>query len=109
VPAVPADCGASEFPQECGLDAWISYTKGCYLGQEVMARIQSMGSLRRILRRVSGSVSAGQELKSPEGKVVGTVRSAAGDVGLALVSVDVPEGAVLGEVRIGAPAQMPAR
>ena len=109
VPSVPADCGANEFPQECGLDAWVSYTKGCYLGQEVMARIQSMGSLRRILRRVSGPVSVGQELKTPEGKVVGTVRSAAGDVGLALVSVDLAEGTVLGGVRIGAPAQMPAR
>ncbi len=109
VPAVPADCGANEFPQECGLDAWVSYTKGCYLGQEVMARIQSMGSLRRILRRVSGPVSVGQELKTPEGKVVGTVRSAAGDAGLALVSVDLAEGALLGAVRIGAPAAMPAR
>jgi folate-binding protein YgfZ len=109
VPAVPADCGANEFPQECGLEAWVSYTKGCYLGQEVMARIQSMGSLRRILRRVSGVVVVGQELRTPEGKAVGTVRSAAGDVGLALVSVDVPEGAVLGEVRIGAPALMAAR
>jgi folate-binding protein YgfZ len=109
IPAVPADCGANEFPQECGLEAWVSYTKGCYLGQEVMARIQSMGSLRRILRRVSGVVSVGQELKSPEGKVLGTVRSAARDVGLALVSVDLPEGAVLGEVRIGAPAQMAIR
>ena len=109
VPAVPADCGANEFPQECGLEAWVSYTKGCYLGQEVMARIQSMGSLRRILRRVSGVVVVGQELKSPEGKVLGTVRSAAGDVGLALVSVDLAEGSVLGEVRIGAPAQMAVR
>ncbi|NBV49572.1 MAG: folate-binding protein YgfZ, partial [Verrucomicrobia bacterium] len=109
VPAVPADCGANEFPQECGLEAWVSYTKGCYLGQEVMARIQSMGSLRRILRRVSGSVTVGQELKTPEGKTAGVVRSAAGDVGLALVSVDLPEGAELGGVRLGAPAVMPAR
>jgi len=109
VPAVPADCGANEFPQECGLDAWVSYTKGCYLGQEVMARIQSMGSLRRILRRVSGPVSVGQELRTPEGKVLGAVRSAAGDVGLALVSVDLPEGSVIGEVRLGAPALMPVR
>jgi folate-binding protein YgfZ len=109
VPAVPADCGANEFPQECGLEAWVSYTKGCYLGQEVMARIQSMGSLRRILRRVSGSVTVGQELKTPEGKAAGVVRSAAGDVGLALVSVDLPEGAELGGVRLGAPAVMPAR
>jgi folate-binding protein YgfZ len=109
VPAVPADCGANEFPQECGLDAWVSYTKGCYLGQEVMARIQSMGSLRRILRRVSGPVSVGQELKTSEGKVMGTVRSAAGDIGLALVSVDLPEGSVIGEVLIGVPALMPVR
>ncbi|MFZ9978372.1 MAG: YgfZ/GcvT domain-containing protein [Opitutales bacterium] len=109
VPAVPADCGANEFPQECGLEAWVSYAKGCYLGQEVMARIQSMGSLRRILRRVTGPVAVGQELKTPEGKVVGIVRSAAGDVGLALVSVDLTEGLLLGSVRIGAPAQMPAR
>ena len=109
IPAVPVDCGANEFPQECGLDTWVSYTKGCYLGQEVMARIQSMGSLRRILRRVSGPVSVGQELRTPEGKVLGAVRSAAGDVGLALVSVDLPEGSVIGEVRLGAPAQMAAR
>jgi folate-binding protein YgfZ len=109
IPAVPADCGAGECPQECGLDAWVSYTKGCYLGQEVMARIQSMGSLRRILRQVSGPVVVGQELKTPEGKNAGVVRSAAGDVGLALVSVDLPEGTGLGGVRIGAPAQMPTR
>ena len=109
IPAVPVDCGANEFPQECGLEAWVSYTKGCYLGQEVMARIQSMGSLRRILRRVSGPVSVGQELKTPEGKVAGTVRSAVGNVGLALVSVDLPEGSVIGEVRLGTPALMPAR
>jgi len=109
VPSVPADCGANEFPQECGLDAWVSYTKGCYLGQEVMARIQSMGSLRRILRRVEGPVSVGLELKTPEGKVAGFVRSAAGEMGLALVSVDLAEGVVLGGVRLGAPAQMPAR
>jgi folate-binding protein YgfZ len=109
VPAVPADCGANEFPQECGLEAWVSYTKGCYLGQEVMARIQSMGSLRRILRRVTGPVSVGQELRTPEGKVVGTVRSVAGAVGLALVSVDLAEGSVIGEAQLGAPALMPVR
>jgi len=109
VPAVPADCGAGEFPQECGLDAWVSHAKGCYLGQEVMARIQSMGTLRRVLRRVTGPVAVGQELRTNEGKVAGVIRSAAGDGGLALMSVDVPEGSRLGEARLGAPARMPAR
>jgi folate-binding protein YgfZ len=109
VPSVPADCGANEFPQECGLDAWVSHTKGCYLGQEVMARIRSMGSLRRVLRRVGGPVSVGLELKMPEGKVAGLVRSAAGEAGLALVSVELAEGTIVGGVRLGAPARMPAR
>ena len=114
VPAVPVDCGSNEFPQECGLDAWVSYTKGCYLGQEVMARIQSMGALRRVLRCVESStpnLSAGLELRSADGdNVVGTIKSAAGRVGLALVSVDLLEGVALhsdaGEVRLGKVAQL---
>jgi len=114
VPSVPDDCGANEFPQECGLEPWVSYTKGCYLGQEVMARIQSMGSLRRILRRIEASdgspVTVGAEL-SVDGKVVGKVRSAAGPHGLALVALDLPVGTVCATVSsgvvLGAPAAMP--
>jgi folate-binding protein YgfZ len=115
VPSVPADCGANEFPQECGLEPWVSYTKGCYLGQEVMARIQSMGSLRRILRRVASAegtpLSSGTEL-SVAGKVVGKVRSVAGPHGLALVALDLPAGTVCGAasggVVLGEPAAVPA-
>src|SRR5690606_4378085 len=37
IPAVPRDIGMGELPNEGGLEATaISYTKGCYLGQEVM-------------------------------------------------------------------------
>ena len=55
IPAVPADLGPTELPNEGGLehDA-ISFTKGCYLGQEVMARLKSMGQVRRRLLRVRG-------------------------------------------------------
>jgi hypothetical protein len=117
VPSVPEDCGLHEFPQECGLDAWVSYTKGCYLGQEVMARIQSMGSLRRILRCVksdSGDLTSGQELRSADGvKVVGVIKSVSGSRGLALVSIDLAEGALLfsprGEARLGKVAQLGSR
>ncbi|MFQ5599494.1 MAG: aminomethyltransferase family protein [Candidatus Krumholzibacteriia bacterium] len=39
------------FPQEIGLDeGWISYTKGCYLGQETISRIHHMGHVNRHLR-----------------------------------------------------------
>lgn len=55
IPAVPMDLGPGELPNEGGLeDVAISYTKGCYLGQEVMARLKSMGQVRRRLLRVEG-------------------------------------------------------
>lgn len=101
VPSVPADCGEHEFPQECGLDAWVNYHKGCYCGQEVMARIHAMGTLRRTLRRVSASdvkvlLRSGLELKNPtDQKVVGTVRSVSGHQGLGLVSAELNSGAML--------------
>jgi len=62
------------FPQEAGLeDGWISYTKGCYLGQETIARIHHMGHVNRCLRGLileaespppprSRLVSAGREV-----------------------------------------------
>ncbi len=39
--------GDGVLPQEAGLEAAISYRKGCYLGQEIMARIEARGNLRR--------------------------------------------------------------
>ncbi len=56
IAAVPADLGEGELPNEGGLEeVAISYTKGCYLGQEVMARLKTMGQVRRRLLRVTGS------------------------------------------------------
>jgi len=114
IPSVPEDCGANEFPQECGLDDWVSYNKGCYLGQEVMARIQSMGTLRRSLRQISAAepLRADIELKSPgNGKTVGTIKSFVGQTGLALVSIDCAEGTSLdssiGPVLVGRLAKLP--
>lgn len=49
-------------PQEAGLEKHISYHKGCYLGQEIMARLEarviSQGKLRRGLARVQLSEPA---------------------------------------------------
>lgn len=56
IPAIPVDIGPGELPNEGGLEAVaISYTKGCYLGQEVIARLRSMGQVRRRLFLVRGS------------------------------------------------------
>jgi folate-binding protein YgfZ len=45
------DFGAENFPQETGAEeAAVSYTKGCYLGQEVVARIHYRGGVQKSLR-----------------------------------------------------------
>lgn len=55
VVAVPADFGPDDLPNEGGMEAQsISYTKGCYLGQEVVARLKALGRARRRLIRVMG-------------------------------------------------------
>lgn len=56
VPAIPQDIGPADLPNEAGLEnTAISFTKGCYLGQEVMARLKNLGRVRRELRRVHGT------------------------------------------------------
>ncbi len=94
VPAIPAEFGPDDLPQEAGLEAVaISFTKGCYLGQEVMARLQAMGRVRRKLVRVAGAgpvPAAGAELRRA-GKRVGELRAAAEDgagwFGLAMINL----------------------
>lgn len=49
-PRFGADFGPEHFPQETGLEHAVSYTKGCYLGQEVVARIHYRGGVNRHLR-----------------------------------------------------------
>ena len=44
------DFGLDHFPKETGLEDAVSYTKGCYLGQEVVARIHYRGGVQRSLR-----------------------------------------------------------
>jgi aminomethyltransferase len=45
------DFGSESFPQETGAeDQSVSYTKGCYLGQEVVARIHYRGGVQKTLR-----------------------------------------------------------
>lgn len=53
VAAVPADCGPGDLPQEAGLETdAVCFDKGCYLGQEVMARLKAQGRPTRHMARV---------------------------------------------------------
>lgn len=49
IPRFGQDFGPDNLPQETGLDFALSFTKGCYLGQEVVARIHYRGHVNRRL------------------------------------------------------------
>jgi folate-binding protein YgfZ len=94
IPALGRDVGPRNFPQEAGLERAISFTKGCYIGQEIVARIASRGAVNRMLMRLRAEspVSAGAEVEI-DGAVVGQVTSAAdspatGAIALAYLKVE---------------------
>lgn len=82
IPRFGADMDWTNFPQECGIEAKaVSYSKGCYLGQEVLNRIHTMGHVNRQLRalRFASELPTlpvrGDKLFH-EGKEVGAISSA---------------------------------
>ncbi len=79
LPSIPDDIGENELPQEGRLEIdAVDFNKGCYLGQEVMARIHAMGRVRRSTYPVSWSGSEMPALPAPllyEGKKVGFLKS----------------------------------
>ena len=96
----------STLPQEANFDELgaISYTKGCYIGQETVARVHFRGHVNRFLRRLRfvtrPAPPRGAELVDETGKVIGDVRSSAlspryGGVGLGMVRREVPPGTTL--------------
>ncbi len=64
LPVLGLDFDDSNLPQESRLDKAISFTKGCYLGQEVIARLDAQGHVNKILM----GLESGAELK-PEQKL----------------------------------------
>ena len=81
----------SVLPAEAGLDeTHISFTKGCYPGQEPVARLHHRGHPNRGLRVLDIDAKPGDELVY-EGKVVGRVTSAVPGKALAYVRREVPE------------------
>jgi folate-binding protein YgfZ len=105
VPAWGKELDDSILPAEAGLDeTHISFTKGCYPGQEPIARLHNRGKVNRRLRALEvESAKPGDEIRH-QGKAVGRVTSAARGVALGYVRVEVPDDA---ELSIdGAPARL---
>ncbi len=99
----PADIDADTIAQEAALEVTaVSFTKGCFLGQELVCRIDSRGHVNKTMRRLRPSVevSVGDEVVNLDGKVVGVVSSSAvsprcGPVALATLRREVEQGAAL--------------
>ncbi len=79
------------FPHDVGLDqvAAVAFDKGCFVGQEVVSRMQHRGSARRrpVAVRAEASLVAGADL-SAGGPPIGTVTSVEGKTGVAIVRLD---------------------
>src|SRR5690625_552722 len=102
IPTAWGEGGLGVLPQEAGLEPLLSYRKGCYLGQEIMARIEARGNLRRGLEllQLEGTPEGGDRKVRSEGKLVGQLGSTVrhperGVLGLAIVRNDLqPEATV---------------
>lgn len=80
-PLYGVDLDEDRMPAEAGLDDAVSYTKGCYLGQEVVVRLRDRGHLNRKLcglRILDGgpAPARGTRLGHPERPNAGVVTSA---------------------------------
>ena len=80
------------FPHDVLLDlsGGLSFRKGCYVGQEVVSRMQHRSTTRKrpvILRADVPLPAAGTEI-SAEGKAIGTLGTVAGNDGLAIIRID---------------------
>ncbi len=80
-------------PLEAGLHDVVSFTKGCYVGQEVVARLDTYEKVRRALAvmDVAGTTRAGDDV-TLAGKVVGKVLASAANTALALVPKNLEPG-----------------
>lgn len=88
-----ADLGSGEFfPHEANFDqiGAVSFTKGCYIGQEVVSRMEHRGTARARIIPVTCEKAAppkGSDIRSGD-KSIGTMLGSEGDAGLALIRLD---------------------
>lgn len=104
VPRWGVDMTEETIAQEAALDdlGALSFSKGCYTGQEVVARIHFRGHVNRLLRRLRSDLplSTGAVVRDAAGAEVGEVRSQVatgpgGPTAIAMVRREVPVGATV--------------
>ena len=104
IPGFPNEISTQFNPIEIGLQSLVSFSKGCYVGQEVIARLDTYDKVRRSLRRMTLSVPPRQlpaDLNNSVGEKAGILTSYgrskghdSGILGLGLVRFDVGDQAL---------------
>jgi len=114
-PRYGVDLDATVIPQEAGINQRaVSFTKGCYVGQETVARLFYRGKPNRQLRglRLTAPAAPGTEVRLPDGgKVVGRLGTVVtsprlGPLALALVRREAPPGSTVAVGDDGARAEV---
>ena len=79
IPLYGADIRQRDLPQETEQDRALNFSKGCYVGQEIVERIRSRGQVRRKFTgfEIKGQLPAIGSKIQVEGKDVGEITSAA--------------------------------
>jgi folate-binding protein YgfZ len=79
IPAYGIDIQSRDLAQETAQDRALSFTKGCYLGQEIVERIRSRGNVHRGFGgfRLEGELPVVGAALEAEGKPVGELTSVA--------------------------------
>jgi folate-binding protein YgfZ len=74
-------------PLECGLNKYVSFTKGCYIGQEVIARLDTYDKISKHMVKIDSDneIRAEGSKILTDGKECGYVTSASGNAGLGFV------------------------
>jgi folate-binding protein YgfZ len=90
LPRFGVDATEEDLPQEAGMDRAVGFDKGCYLGQEAVAKVRNLGHPRRLILhfRAEGAVSPGDGVLAGDeeaGQVTSAVASDGGTVVLARV------------------------
>jgi folate-binding protein YgfZ len=79
VPEYPTELNEDVILTECGMRQAVSFTKGCYVGQEVLERSDAIGKLPRTLERLvlagKDTVASGANLVAGDGATLGKVVS----------------------------------
>jgi folate-binding protein YgfZ len=112
-PRLGLDIGGETIPEEAGLnDRAVSFTKGCYVGQETVARLHYRGRPNRQLRglRLSAPAEPGEAIVAGEREVGSTgstcVSPARGPLALAVLRREAAPGDTVAVGGDGAPAEV---